>query len=164
MNVNLQMMNNNMMYFNEWVKHNESWRGKLQIIGNNLVYQGNGNQDAIDISNYYLPQILENPLLREQIQMKNHLQAEDIFRVIRVNVLASKEGNVVDEQAYIADVVMEQDDMEQYFLVVEDNLGHKFKITQNIELVLQTYQKLRNKNTNISLEDFKKEMEGLWHE
>jgi len=31
-------------------------------------------------------------------------------------------------------------------------------------LVLQTYQKLRNKNTNISLEDFKKEMEGLWHE
>ncbi len=164
MNVNLQMMNNNMMYFNEWVKHNESWRGKLQIIGNNLVYQGNGNQDAIDISNYYLPQILENPLLREQIQMKNHLQAEDIFRVIRVNVLASEEGNVVDEQAYIADVVMEQDDMEQYFLVVEDNLGHKFKITQNIELVLQTYQKLRNKNTNISLEDFKKEMEGLWHE
>lgn len=164
MNVNLQMMNNNMMYFNEWVKHNESWRGKLQIIGNNLVYQGNGNQDAIDISNYYLPQILENPLLREQIQIKNHLQAEDIFRVIRVNVLASEEGNVVDEQAYIADVVMEQDDMEQYFLVVEDNLGHKFKITQNIELVLQTYQKLRNKNTNISLEDFKKEMEGLWHE
>ena len=164
MNVNLQMMNNNMMYFNEWVKHNESWRGKLQIIGNNLVYQGNGNQDAIDISNYYLPQILENPLLREQIQMKNHLQAEYIFRVIRVNVLASEEGNVVDEQAYIADVVMEQDDMEQYFLVVEDNLGHKFKITQNIELVLQTYQKLRNKNTNISLEDFKKEMEGLWHE
>lgn len=164
MNVNLQMMDNNMMYFNEWVKHNESWRGKLQIIGNNLVYQGNGNQDAIDISNYYLPQILENPLLREQIQMKNHLQAEDIFRVIRVNVLASEEGNVVDEQAYIADVVMEQDDMEQYFLVVEDNLGHKFKITQNIELVLQTYQKLRNKNANISLEDFKKEMEGLWHE
>ena len=164
MNVNLQMMDNNMMYFNEWVKHNESWRGKLQIIGNNLVYQVNGNQDAIDISNYYLPQILENPLLREQIQMKNHLQAEDIFRVIRVNVLASEEGNVVDEQAYIADVVMEQDDMEQYFLVVEDNLGHKFKITQNIELVLQTYQKLRNKNTNISLKDFKKEMEGLWYE
>lgn len=164
MNVNLQMMDNNMMYFNEWVKHNESWRGKLQIIGNNLVYQGNGNQDAIDISNYYLPQILENPLLQEQIQMKNHLQAEDIFRVIRVNVLASEEGNVVDEQAYIADVVMEQDDMEQYFLVVEDNLGHKFKITQNIELVLQTYQKLRNKNTNISLKDFKKEMEGLWYE
>lgn len=164
MNVNLQMMDNNMMYFNDWVKHNESWRGKLQIIGNNLVYQGNGNQDAIDISNYYLPQILENPLLREQIQMKNHLQAEDIFRVIRVNVLASEEGNVVDEQAYIADVVMEQDDMEQYFLVVEDNLGHKFKITQNIELVLQTYQKLRNKNTNISLKDFKKEMEGLWYE
>jgi hypothetical protein len=164
MNVNLQMMDNNMMYFNEWVKHNESWRGKLQIIGNNLVYQGNGNQDAIDISNYYLPQILENPLLREQIQMKNHLQAEDIFRVIRVNVLASEESDVVDEQAYIADVVMEQDDMEQYFLVVEDNLGHKFKITQNIELILQTYQKLRNKNTNILLEDFKKEMEGLWHE
>jgi hypothetical protein len=166
MDTNWQIMNDNVLYFNEWVKQNESWQGKLQIVGNNLVYQNSKTQEVIDISHYYLPQILENLLLQEQIQIKNKLQAEDIFRIIRVNVLADeeKEASVFKDDVWITNLLMKQDEMGQFFLVVEDNQGHKFKITQNIELVLQIYQKLHQKNAMIPFQEFKEEMEKIKHE
>ncbi|MCI8574936.1 MAG: hypothetical protein HFI09_00520 [Bacilli bacterium] len=166
MNANLQIMNDNMLYFNEWVKRNESWQGKLEIIGNDLVYHGSVNPEKVDISHYYLPQILENQMLREQIQINNKLQAEDIFRIIRVNILAEEENEPtsLQDDHLITNVLMRQDDQGQYFLVVEDNLGNKFKITQNMELVLQLYQKLRSQNPIVYYQKFKEEVEAIRHE
>lgn len=163
MNTNLQWMNDNVRYFSEWAKLNDSWQEKLQISGNNLIYVENDKKEMIDIGHYYLPNILENPILREQIQIKNKLQAEDIFRIIRVNVLA-EENEVTSNTLTITNITMKQDENGQYFLVIEDSQNHKFKITQNIELVLQIYQKLRTNGSYVSFNELKKEMEALNHE
>lgn len=166
MDTNLQWMNDNIRYFNEWLKYNDSWQGKLQIIGNNLVCKSDGINEAIDISHYYLPNILENPVLREQIQIKNMLQADDIFRIIRVNILAEKEDQTgeFNPQVFITNVDMKQDEDMQFFLVIEDNQGHKFKITKNMELVLQLYQDLLAKGSIVYFEEFKQGMERIMHE
>lgn len=161
--MNLQnFMNDNIRYLNEWIKYNDSWNGKLQIIGNNLVCDINGTKEEIRIDNYYLPSILENSNLQEQMQIKNQLHAEDLFRIIRVNVLAENYKN--ESTIYILNMNMTQDSNHQYVLTFEDSLGHKFKIDKNIEAVLQLYQKLLKKSSPVSYQEFKEEMEVIMNE
>lgn len=155
-------MNDNIKYLNEWIKFNDSWNGKLQIIGNNLICSINGTKEEVQIDNYYLPNILKNSALQEQMQIKNQLQAEDLFRIIRVNILA--ETYKTESTLYILNMNMTQDSNNQYVLTFEDSLGHKFKIDKNIEAVLQLYQKLLKKSSSVSYQEFKEGMEVIINE
>jgi len=157
-----QIMNDNILYLNEWIKYNDSFR-KLQIVGPDLVCNLNGRNESIDISDYYLPNILYNPLLREKIQTPNGITAEDLFRIIRVNVLAESfpinKSNQND--LYITKLELRKNSEGTDFLYFEDNYGHKFKLTQNIQGVLRIYQQMYQMNAPVNFYEFKRELEGL---
>ncbi len=166
MNLNTQIMNENILYLNEWMKYNTALQGNLQIVGPDLVCNIHGRNEAIDISDYYLPNILYNPILREHIQDKDKINAEDLFRIIRVNVLAESlksQKSHSENELYITKMDMKKDDNNQLFLSFEDNYGHKFKVTKNIDQVLQVYQKLAEQKTPIKLYELKEKMEMLNH-
>ncbi len=155
-------MNDNILYLNEWMKYNESLQGVLQIVGPDLVCNINGHTEAIDISDYYLPNILYNPTLREQIKDKNKINGEDLFRIIRVNVIAESLKNqrmVTENDLYITKMEMKKDENGQSFVSFEDNYGHKFKMAKNPETVWNVYQKLLSTGTKVYLNDFKREVE-----
>ena len=138
--MNSQIMNDNIYYLNEWMKYNESLRGNLQIIGNDLVCNINGQNESIDISDYYLSSILYNQNLREDLEKLENGKQECLITKMEVK---QNEPN------------------SQPFLIFEDNYGHKFKIAKNIEQVVAIYKQLVAKNPQVNFYEFKKELEGL---
>ncbi len=162
--MNSQIMNDNIYYLNEWMKYNESLRGNLQIIGNDLVCNINGQNESIDISDYYLSSILYNQNLREQLSDSTKINAEDLFRIVRVNILAEDLEKLEKgkQECLITKMEVKQNEPNsQPFLIFEDNYGHKFKIAKNIEQVVAIYKQLVAKNPQVNFYEFKKELEGL---
>lgn len=169
MNTNHQILNYNLACLNEWTKRNESLVGNLQIVGPNLICQFPTHQEAIDVSNFSFDSLLENELLREHIQDPKKINAIDLFQIIRTNILAESylnEMNVNEhtQTLFITNLEMKVDDNQKYFLVMEDNHGHKFKINQNIDKALQIYQKLSKQQMPVDFSKFKAEMDGIVHE
>ena len=161
--MNSQIMNDNIYYLNEWMKYNESLRGNLQIVGNDLVCNINGQNEASDISDYYLSSILYNQNLREHLMDKEKINAEDLFRIVRVNILAEELEKMEKgkQDFFIVNMEIKQNENSQPFIIFEDNFGHKFKITKNLEQVVAVYKQLLSKNPQVNFYEFKKELEGL---
>ena len=160
-------MNDNIIYLNEWMRYNESFRENLQIVGPDLVCRIKGNIESINISDYYLPNILYNTNLREALKNTNQLTAEDLFRIIRVNVLAEVLANPPSNSfhdLYITNMDLRNDEQGTPFISFTDNYGHKFKISQNLEQVLSMFQRLQEQDGQVRFSKLKMELERLKNE
>lgn len=161
-----QIMNDNLMYLNEWQKYNDALKEKLQIVGPNLVCDIEGKMESVDISNYYLPDILYNPDLREDLSDASKINAEDLFHIIKVNILAEEfeAENFKTGKIVITKFTMPKDEWDNEIIIFEDNQGHKYRLTKNIPEVKAVYLKLAFQKEPVDLEEFKKELEVMRHE
>ena len=168
MNTNHQILNYNLACLNEWSKKNESLR-ELQIVGPNLIYRYQTHEEAVDVSHFSFDSLFENELLKDHIQEKEKINAFDLFQIIRTNILANSYVEEVDSSkqksnSFITHIDMKKDENQKYFLIIEDNLGHQFKINRNIDRILQIYQKLSKQQMPVDFLQFKAEMDGMNHE
>ena len=85
-----RIIEDNIMYLNEWSLHNNLIDSALKIEGNYLIYEN----DKIDISNFYFPELLFNKNFRDDI--KNKLTSKDIFNIVKVYVTTDKLNNEKD--------------------------------------------------------------------
>ena len=85
-----RIIEDNIMYLNEWSVHNNLIDSALKIEGNYLIYEN----DKIDISSFYFPELINNKNFRDDI--KNKLTSKDIFNIVKVYVTTDKLNNEKD--------------------------------------------------------------------
>lgn len=84
------ILRDNLMYLDAWMKQNEALRGNLQVIDSDLVWTYLDEREKVSLKSFYLPELLYNEKFRNDLLDPKTMNAEDLFRIIRVHVLTSE--------------------------------------------------------------------------
>lgn len=84
------ILHDNLMYLDAWMKQNEALRENLQVIESDLVWTHFGESEKISLKSFYLPELLYNEKFRTDLLNPQTMNAEDLFRIIRVHVLSDE--------------------------------------------------------------------------
>lgn len=160
MSANVSVLNDNLLYLSAWFEHNEALKKNLQVIGSELIWNHDHIREAVSLQNFYLPTLLYNLKFREDIQ-NSSMTSEDLFRIIRVHVLAEDVSLKSSEQpdVVITSFMKQHDELGNTFILFQDSLGHRFKMKQRVEEVETIYQKILQEKGIVKFQEFKKELE-----
>ena len=151
-----RIMQDNIMYLTEWMKSNEEIAKDITIDGTILKYK---DEEKLDIGNYYLPGILENETLRQDIWDSNKINGYDLFHIIKVYCqtedLLRQEQKEYLKYPKIKDIKKEIDNNGIVFIAITDEYDKKYRFdTVNIEKTIKAYNTLKSVKENVTLEDF----------
>lgn len=161
------ILNDNIMYLNAWMNYNPSFRDSLKINGEYLVWAHGEDFEQISIKDFYLPTLLYNQMFQRDIQNPEVIQAEDLFRIIRVHVLSddyTKLKQRKNNDILLVNFKKKRNSQGTEFVSFEDNIGHHYQINHNIGKVSALYEKLFNQNGFVRFLDFKLELEKMQNE
>ena len=156
-----KILNENQLYLQEWKKYNPQFIDQLFIEGDDLICKIDNKVEKEDVHDFYFPNILYNALLRESLGSQE-LSAYDLFWIIRIShqteKMKMKRQQKLSTYPKISQVFI-QKDQEKPFLVIIDELGHKYRYdTMYPEKVLQIYGLLKAEQKDVTLEDLGKEI------
>ena len=151
-----RIMQDNIMYLTEWMKSNEEIANDITIDGTILKYK---DEEKLDIGNYYLPGILENETLRQDIWDSDKINGYDLFHIIKVYCqtedLLRQEQKEYLKYPKIKDIRKEIDNNGIVFIAITDEYDKKYRFdTTNIEETIKAYNTLKSVKENVTLEDF----------
>ena len=151
-----RIMQDNIMYLTEWMKSNEEIANDITIDGTILKYK---DKEKLDIGNYYLPGILENETLRQDIWDSDKINGYDLFHIIKVYCqtedLLRQEQKEYLKYPKIKDIKKEIDNNGIVFIAITDEYDKKYRFdTTNIEETIKAYNTLKSVKENVTLEDF----------
>lgn len=151
-----RIMQDNIMYLTEWMKSNEEIAKDITIDGTILKYK---DEEKLDIGNYYLPGILENETLRQDIWDSDKINGYDLFHIIKVYCqtedLLRQEQKEYLKYPKIKDIKKEIDNNGIVFIAITDEYDKKYRFdTANIEETVKAYNTLKSVKENVTLEDF----------
>ena len=151
-----KIMQDNLMYLTEWMRYNPAFQEDLKVEGNYLVYQ---NQDKVDISHFYLPEMLYNENFRNDVADPEEMNGHDLFQIIKmycqVNEILTAEERERLNEVYIQNIEVMRDEKNTEFIVLIDNQNKKYRYdTKNPQKILDIYQTLKKQKDTISLKEF----------
>jgi len=149
------IMKDNLLYLEAWMNYNPRLKENLSIDKNILVYKNNEQTEQIDISNFYLPEMLYNENFR--IKVQKELNAEDLFQIIKIYVqteeILKEEQKEQKMSPKIKDLIIKKE-MEKEFIVFIDEFDKKYRYdTTNLEQVINFYNELKEKNGVVTLKE-----------
>ena len=154
--MNSRIMQDNIMYLNEWTKGNEEIRKDITLDGTILKYK---DEEKLDIGNYYLPGILENENLRRDIWDSERINGYDLFHIIKVYCqtedLLRQEQKEYLKYPKIKDIKKEIDANGTIFIAITDEYDKKYRFdTASPDNVIISYNNLKNVKGVVTLEEF----------
>ncbi len=147
------IMIDNQNYLKAWMEYNPALKNELTIEGTNLVYK----EEKIDISHFYLPEMLYNENFRKQITEYHDLTCEDLFQIIKLYVeteeMNEKEQRELQMLPKINNIEIRKD-QEKEFLVITDSLNKKYRYdTTEPEKIINLYLDLKKKKGEVTLKE-----------
>lgn len=147
-------MRENEMYLNAWLDYNPALKTSLHLEGNILILNDKDENRKVDISRFYLPNMLYNENFRNEIKIDGEFSAKELFEIIecyvKLNTILENEQNT----PYIINVeVRKKDDVE--FIVLEDNSNRKYRFDTNApEKAINIFNELKAKKGYVTLKEF----------
>ncbi len=149
------IINDNILYLKEWYSLNPSLINKLYIEDNYLVLKENETSSKLDISNFYLPEMLYNENFRNKLI--SQYTPSDIFNIATVYVEAKEALNIsnVLDSPKITSLEIQKDEENKEFLLIttEDNKKYRFDTT-NQEKMINIYNEEKNKKGYVTINEF----------
>ena len=152
------VMKDNIAYLNVWMNYNPSFKDSLSIVGNELVWKDHEKEESLDISHFYLPEMLYNENFRKQISETHELTGEDLFQIIKIYV-QTEEILEAEQKEYANSPVIEDISIHhengQEFLVITDHQKKKYRYDTNVpEKVINTFLNLKEQKGTVTLKEF----------
>ncbi len=164
MNSGAFILNDNLMHLESWMQQNEALRDNLFVEDGDLVWKNGNINEHVNIENFYLPTLLYNENFQKDIQDSNKIDAEDLFHIVEVHVLAQQfQENLILDQT-IVEFQYLTDQNNEPFIAFRDNEGKSYKLKKDLQESFQIYHDLKSQYGEVKLVDFKKELEKLNHE
>ncbi len=159
-----KIMQDNFLYLQEWKKYNPGFQDTLFIEENYLICKDKDKIHKIDISKFYLPEILYNQVLREHLT-DDALEPIDLFEIIRLyketEEMNQLEQKKISKYPKIKNILLQKDDQNKIFLLIIDEFDKKYRYdTENPQKILQLYGILKAKNLHVTLEDLGREIQN----
>lgn len=152
------------MHLESWMQQNEALRDNLFVEDGDLVWKNGNINEHVNIENFYLPTLLYNENFQKDIQDSNKIDAEDLFHIVEVHVLAQQfQENLILDQT-IVEFQYLTDQNNEPFIAFRDNEGKSYKLKKDLQESFQIYHDLKSQYGEVKLVDFKKELEKLNHE
>ena len=139
------------------MSYNPSFKDHLFIKDTKLIYKENEEEQQLDISKFYLPEMLYNENFRKQISEEHELTSKDLFDIIKLYV--ETEEILLKEQMelslYPTILSVEYRNKEnQEFLVITDSQHKKYRYdTKEPEKIINLYTDLKNQKGNVTLKE-----------
>ena len=133
---------------------NPALQNGLSIEGNLLIYDDNQIKDQVDISNFYIPEMLYNEPFRDELLTT--LSAYDLFLIIKVYCQTKEVKNslIINENT-ISNLKILKDNNNKEFLLFETYGGKKYRFdTTEPEKIINIYNDAIKNNKNITINEF----------
>ena len=148
-----KVLEDNILYLNEWMRYNPSLKETLKIENNKLLH----NDESIDLTDIYLPEMLYNEQFRKDIPLETELNGDDLFNIIKVyhyleEVKRKEEQQSVSSPEIINIEIKTIDNKECIIFIDENNKKYRFD-TPTPEKVINMYNDLKQSRQRVSLND-----------
>ncbi len=152
------VMKDNIAYLNVWMNYNPAFKENLSIVGNQLIWKDHAKEESVDISHFYLPEMLYNENFRRQIAETHELTGEDLFQIIKLYV-QTEEMMEAEQKEYanfpIIENISTKTENGKEFLVITDSQNKKYRYdTKEPEKVINTFLDLKEKKGTVTLKEF----------
>jgi len=152
------IMRDNLLYLEAWMSYNPALRENLEVSGNTLVYDNQGVKETVDISNFYLPEMLYNENFRKDVALSHKITGKDLFQIIKMYVMTEeileKEQKELQMYPRIVDLKIMRDPENKEFIVLIDSNNKKYRYdTAEPKKVIDFYHDLKDKNGTVTLKD-----------
>lgn len=147
MTKNNKILDDNLLYLQEWIRLNPNLQNEFTIDQNYLKWQ----DQKLDISNFYLPQMLYNEQLRDSLTT---ISANDLFHIIEISLLDDKrlkEQQRIKASPKITQITKEERNGQE-FLVIHCDDSKKYRYdTNEMDKTIKDYQEQLNAKGQVSL-------------
>lgn len=151
-------MQDNLLYLKEWMRYNPSLTEYLSVEGNLLHCKKNDSTESIDISEFYLPEMLYNENFRNSIALETEISGIDLFEIIKLycetQEILMKEQKELQKYPKIAAIRVLKDQNNQEFILIVDEYNKKYRYNTNKpEEIINIYNDLKMKKQAVTLKE-----------
>lgn len=156
------IMEQNKYFLNAWLNNSPMLKESLYLEQNYLVFTTGNTQKALDLSVFYLPDMLHNEHFRTRISTPNEVTAEELFEIItcyiETNKILTAEQKEYQMYPEIIEFKIIKKEQEQ-FISFTDAQNRKYRFdTENPEFVLNLYNSLKQKMPAVTLKTLKQSL------
>lgn len=160
------IMRENLLYLEAWMSYNPLLKENLSIEGNILIYKNQNEIKKVDISNFYLPNMLYNANFRKNVALEQELTSKELFDIIKMYVdtetILEEEQKEMQLYPKIHEMKVLKDKDNKEFIALIDEFGNKYRYdTANPEKVINFYTEMREKNGNVTLKELGSVLESV---
>ena len=151
-----KVLEDNILYLNEWMRYNPSLKESLKIKNNKLLH----NNESINLNEVYLPEMLYNETFRKDIPLETEITGNDLFNIIKLyyqtnEILKKEEAETKDSPEVINKEI--KNDSNNEFLVFTDEHNKKYRFNTNTpEKIINIYNELKQTRRHITIKDLER--------
>lgn len=151
-----KVLEDNILYLNEWMRYNPSLKESLKIENNKLLH----NNESINLNEVYLPEMLYNETFRKDIPLEAEINGNDLFNIIKLyyqtNEILKKEEAETKDSPEVINIEIKNDSNNE-FLVFTDEHNKKYRFNTNTpEKIINIYNELKQTRRRITIKDLER--------
>ena len=151
-----KVLEDNILYLNEWMRYNPSLKESLKIENNKLLH----NNESINLNEVYLPEMLYNETFRKDIPLETEITGNDLFNIIKLyyqtNEILKKEEAETKDSPEVINIEIKNDSNNE-FLVFTDEHNKKYRFNTNTpEKIINIYNELKQTRRHITIKDLER--------
>ena len=151
-----KVLEDNILYLNEWMRYNPSLKESLKIENNKLFH----NNESINLNEVYLPEMLYNETFRKDIPLETEITGNDLFNIIKLyyqtNEILKKEEAETKDSPEVINIEIKNDSNNE-FLVFTDEHKKKYRFNTNTpEKIINIYNELKQTRRRITIKDLER--------
>lgn len=151
-----KVLEDNILYLNEWMRYNPSLKESLKIENNKLLH----NNESINLNEVYLPEMLYNETFRKDIPLETEITGNDLFNIIKLyyqtNEILKKEEAETKDSPEVINIEIKNDSNNE-FLVFTDEHNKKYRFNTNTpEKIINIYNELKQTRRRITIKDLER--------
>lgn len=151
-----KVLEDNILYLNEWMRYNPSLKESLKIENNILLH----NNESINLNEVYLPEMLYNETFRKDIPLETEITGNDLFNIIKLyyqtNEILKKEEAETKDSPEVINIEIKNDSNNE-FLVFTDEHNKKYRFNTNTpEKIINIYNELKQTRRHITIKDLER--------
>ena len=155
-----KVLEDNILYLNEWMRYNPSLKESLKIENNKLLH----NDESIDLTGVYLPEMLYNEQFRKDIPLETELNGDDLFAIIKLyyqtQEILNKEKEQANNSPEVINIEIRNDDNQEFIVFIDEN-NKKYRLdTKTPEKIINIYNSLKQTINRVSLRDLEREIKN----
>ncbi len=151
-----KVLEDNILYLNEWMRYNPSLKESLKIENNKLLH----NNESINLNEVYLPEMLYNETFRKDIPLETEITGNDLFNIIKLyyqtNEILKKEEAETKDSPEVINIEIKNNSNNE-FLVFTDEHNKKYRFNTNTpEKIINIYNELKQTRRRITIKDLER--------